>query len=257
MTPFTRALCRTPGADAASGLTTSSALGAPDHVRLLAQHAAYVDTLRGLGLTVDVLPPLPGFPDAYFVEDPVVFTPSVALVTRPGAAARLGEAEAIAPALAKYADKRVERVEAPATLDGGDVLCAGGHWFIGLSDRTNAEGAASLGKVLEAQGLRWTSVPVGAGLHLKSSVNSLGDSRVIVVPDFAEHPAFAALAKVVVDSAEEYAANTLWINGTLITPRGFPKTLAKLQALGMPVVELDTGEIRKMDGGLTCLSLRF
>ncbi len=251
---YTRAITRRPGADFGSGITTQR-LGPPDHAAMLRQHAAYVAALSDLGLEVEVLPPLPGHPDAYFVEDAAVVTPSLAVITRPGAEARRGEVPTVEAALARH--RRIARIEPPGTLDGGDVLIAGGRAFIGLSGRTNEDGAAQLGRLLERDGLAWEAVPVEAGLHLKSGVNWLGEDRLLVTGAFAEAPAFRGWRTVVVAPGEEYAANTLWINGRLLTPAGFPGTARKLAALGLGVVELEVGEARKMDGGLTCMSLRF
>src|SRR3954469_10243125 len=126
----TRAIVRTPGPDFAAGITTAD-LGPPDFALMRAQHAAYVDALRSLGLAVEVLDPLPGFPDAYFVEDVAVVVPELAIVTLPGAPSRRGEAEPIVPVLARY--REVARLQPPATLDGGDVLVAGQTALIGLS----------------------------------------------------------------------------------------------------------------------------
>jgi dimethylargininase len=251
---FSRALVRTPGPDAGRGLTTAG-LGPPDFRLLLAQHAAYVDALRALGLDVEVLDPLPGFPDAYFVEDPAVVMTDVAVITRPGAPSRRGEEAALEPALARR--RPIERLAPPATLDGGDVLEAGGRWFIGLSERTNEAGARALGRILEARGRAWSAVPVGAGLHLKSSVGTLGGRALVLTEALAAHAAFEGYDRVVLDPGDEYAANALWINGELLVPAGFPRARRKLAALGLPVRELDVSEVRKMDGGLTCMSLRF
>jgi dimethylargininase len=251
---FTRAICRKPGPDFAQGITTSG-LGPPDPARMLAQHGAYVDALRGLGLEVDLLEPLPGFPDAHFVEDAAVVTAAVAIVTRPGAPARRGEETALAPSLARH--RSLARIEAPGTLDGGDVLIVDRRVLVGLSARTNPEGAAQLGRILQPFGFTTTPVPVGAGLHFKSGVNSLGGDVLLVSEDFAHREELASYRRIVVSTEETYAANTLWVNGTLLVPAGFPRTRAQLAALGLPVLELDTSEARKMDGGLTCLSLRF
>jgi dimethylargininase len=251
---FSRAIVRAPGPDFARGLTTAD-LGPPSYPLLLAQHAAYVAALRGLGLDVEVLEPLPGFPDAYFVEDPAVVTRDAAVICRPGAPSRRGEEAALEPALARF--RPIERLGPPATLDGGDVLEAGGRWFIGLSERTNEAGALSLGALLAARGRAWTAVAVGAGLHLKSSVNSLGGRALVLTEALAGHPAFADYDRIVLDAGDDSAANTLWINGTLLVPAGFPRARRKIEALGRPVLELDVSEVRKMDGGLTCMSLRF
>lgn len=251
---FTRAVVRTPGPDAADGLTTSR-LGRPDLPLLLAQHAAYVGTLRSLGLAVTVLPPLPGCSDAYFVEDAAVVTPKVAVITRPGAPSRRGETASIASAL--EASLPIARIEPPGTLEGGDVLRVGNRFFIGRSDRTDEEGARQLARILDKHGYEGISVPVGAGLHLKSSLNSLGGRHLVVAAGFESGPAFADFHLLALDPGDEYAANTLSINGILLVPAGFPRARRKLERLGLPILEVATSEMRKMDGGLTCLSLRF
>jgi dimethylargininase len=251
---FKGAICRTPGPDFASGLTTSS-LGAPSLPLMLAQHAAYVACLEELGLQVQVLAPLPGYPDAHFVEDSALVLPEVAVVTRPGAAARRGEEEAMAPVLAAH--RKLVRIEDPGTLDGGDVLVLDRTVLVGISERTNESGAGQLARLLAPHGYEVVPVPVAAGLHFKSSVNTLGGGRILVTEGFADRPELARWERIRVPAGEEYASNTLWVNGTLVTPSGYPRTLARLFALGLPVVELDTSEARKMDGGLTCMSLRF
>ncbi len=251
---FTRAILRTPGPDFADGLTTAD-LGRPDPPRMLEQHAAYARTLEGLGLTLEVLPPLPGFPDAYFVEDVAVVVPEVAVITRPGALPRRGEAPHIEAALARH--RPLAHITDPGTLDGGDILIVDRTVFIGLSDRTNAEGARQLAEHLGRHGYTSRTVPVAEGLHFKSSVTHVGGRDLLVSRAFAGRPEFGDFTCHMVDEAETYACNTLLVNGTLITPKGFPKTLAHLKSLGRPVVELDMSEGRKMDGGLTCMSLRF
>lgn len=251
---FSKALVRTPGENFGRGLTTSK-LGPPSYELVLKQHETYVETLRSLGLEVIVLPAEPRYPDAYFVEDTAVVTPHLAVITHPGAPSRRGEEATIEPVLAGF--RRTFRVRPPATVDGGDVLMVENHFFIGISERTNRDGTLALGRLLEKHGHTWSAVRVGSGLHLKSSVNYLGHGTLLVTPDYAEREEFKAYSKVILDKKEGYAANTLWINGTLLTPAGFPQVRAKLEPLGLPIIELDVSEVRKMDGGLTCLSLRF
>jgi dimethylargininase len=252
---FSRAILRRPGPDFAQGLTTATDLGPPNLGRMLEQHRAYAETLRSLGLTVEILDPLPGHPDAYFVEDAAILTPEVAVVTRPGASARRGEEAAIAPVVARY--RPLARIEAPGTLDGGDVLIVGRRAFIGVSERTNPEGAKQLARILTPHAYTCTLVPVGAGLHLKSGVNWVGGDTLLVSESFAGRAALTGFRSLVVDPVESYASNTLWINGTLLTPTGFPRTRALLETLRLPILELDTRDARRMDGGLTCMSLRF
>jgi dimethylargininase len=251
---FSQAITRKPGHNCAAGLTTSH-LGRPDYDLLLVQHGQYVNTLRELGLQVEVLPAAPDYPDAYFVEDPAVVTPEVAIITIPGAPARQGEQESIAPALAPH--RPLVHIEAPGTVEGGDILMVGRHFFIGLSERTNEAGAEQLGRIVAAHGYTCTVVPVGPGLHLKSSVNLAGPNTLLLTAEFAAKPAFAGYNHIILDEEEAYASNSLLINGTLIMPAGFPRTRSQLEALDQPIIELDVSEVQKMDGGLTCMSLRF
>ena len=253
-TYYTTAIARKLGKNFAKGLTTSN-LGSPDYELILKQHAAYIDTLKSIGLEVIILDEQENFPDAHFVEDTAVVTPDVAVIARPGAKARQGEEDSIAPVLDRF--RKTVRIAAPATLDGGDVLMVGNHFFIGISERTNKDGALQLGRYLEEYGNTWDAVRVGAGLHLKSSINFIGNNTLLVTEEFANKEVLKAYDKIIVDAGEAYAANTLWINDHLIVPIRFPATREKLDATGMKIIELDMSEFRKMDGGLTCLSLRF
>jgi dimethylargininase len=251
---FSHAVCRRPGPDLGSGLTTVD-LGAPDHDLACLQFDRYLEALTECGLDVTVLEALPGHPDAHFVEDTAVVTPRVTIIARPGALARRGEELTIEEALAGSGP--VARIEKPGTLDGGDVLMIGNHFLVGVSDRTNAAGAKELGGLLAAQGHTWQAVPVGAGLHFKSSVNLVGPDTLLVTEDFADREELEEYRKIVVPPGEEYSANSLLVNDRLIMPAGYPATRNLLEPVGLPIIELDTSEFRKMDGGLTCLSLRF
>jgi len=251
---FSQALVRKPGHNFGQGLTTAN-LGLPDFDLILNQHEAYVGALRSIGLEVIVLEAEPDYPDAYFVEDTAVVTPEVAVITNPGAPSRRGEEKTIEPVLARF--RKTIRIKPPGTVDGGDVLMAENHFFVGLSERTNPEGARQLGGILDGHGHTWTTVPVGAGLHLKSSVNYLSERTLVLTEALAKHEAFRGFKKFILEPGEEYAANTLWLNDHLIMPAGFPGARKKLETLGLPIIELDTSEVRKMDGSLTCLSLRF
>ena len=251
---FTHALCRTPATTFADGLT-SAELGRPDYELMLQQHQGYVKALQALGLLVEVLEPLPAYPDAHFVEDVAVLTPEIAIITRPGALARRGEEAHIQAALARH--RPLAFIEAPGTLDGGDVMQIEDHFYVGLSARTNAAGAAQLGDILAAFGYGCTAVPLGASLHLKSDVNYIGRGTALVTPEWAAAPVFASYKKIVVSPDEAYAANTLLVNDRLLSPHGFPQTHHQLREAGFEVIELAASEARKMDGGLSCMSLRF
>jgi dimethylargininase len=252
---FTQAIARKPGKNFAQGLTTAVNVKPPQYELLLKQHEIYLETLKSCGLEVTLLDPLPDYPDAYFVEDTAVVTPDVAVITNPGAETRKGEEDCMAPVLAGF--RKIERILAPGTVDGGDVLQVGNHFLIGLSERTNKEGAGQLGRILQSFGNTWVTIPVGAGLHFKSSVNYVGKNTLLVTSDFAEHAELSGYDKIVLEKIEAYAANTLLVNEHLLTPAGFPVTRQKLEVLGFKIIELETSELRKMDGGLTCMSIRF
>ncbi|HZR09216.1 MAG TPA: arginine deiminase family protein, partial [Myxococcales bacterium] len=196
MERLSRAIVRRPGPDFAAGITTAE-LGEPDLARMLGQHAAYVEALRAAGLEVEVLDALPGFPDAYFVEDVAVVVPELAVVARPGATSRRGEADEIVPALSRH--RPVARLEQPATLDGGDVLIVSRTVFIGISSRTNEDGARQLARLLEPHGYRSRTVPVASGLHLKSSVSWIGGETLLVSSRFADRPELRPYRHIVVE----------------------------------------------------------
>lgn len=251
---ITHAITRIPGNDFAQGITTAN-LGPPVYQKMLVQHQKYVDVLDDLNIQVTILDPLPGFPDAYFMEDVAVMLPEVAVITRPGALSRRGETSAIEPTLQQF--RPILRIEPPGTLDGGDVLFVGTHCFIGLSERTNQDGAEQLGNIVNQ--FRFTSsfVPVASGLHLKSSVNCIGENTLLLNQAYARFVAFQDYDLIVLEPKEEAALNTLWINNHLITPAGYPRAAEKLATLEIPIIELDISEAQKMDGGLSCMSLRF
>jgi dimethylargininase len=252
---FTNAIVRQPCAAMTEGLTEAG-LGKPDHALAMAQHAAYVGALEACGVRVEVLPPDEEFPDSTFVEDTAVLLPGVAVVARPGAPARRGEAAAMAPELTKRFD-RVERIMAPGTLDGGDVMAVDGHYFVGLSRRTNREGATQLIAILRRHGLDGSAVPLSRVLHLKTGVAYLDHGMMVVSGEFAGREEFQGFEQVVVDDDEAPAANCVLVNGTVVMAAGHPKLQAGLAALGYRTAPLDLSEFRKLDGGASCLSLRF
>ncbi len=255
---FKHAIVRVPGPNLADGLSTSD-LGKPDYRTALQQHERYVEALHAAGVTVEVLDPLPRYPDAHFVEDVAVVTPELAVITRPGAEARRGEEDAIEQVLARY--RHVARIREPATLDGGDVLIVGRRAFIGISERTNEEGARQVDEILAPCGYASTTVLVESGLHLKSHVSVVAGDTLLIADSKRDGGSkgghFAAFRQIVVDEGDEYAANSLRVNDRILMPAGYPRLFEKLVALRTDIVQLDMGEMRKMDGGVTCLSVRF
>lgn len=255
---FRHAITRLPGASFTHGLTRVD-LGPPDLARALDQHAAYCAALRAAGLAVTTLPADEAYPDGTFVEDTAVVLPEGALLTRPGAESRAGEVEAIAAALQPH-HPVLTRMQAPGTLDGGDICVHGRHVFIGRSARTDADGAAQLARWLAARG--YTSVEVDIGgidaiLHLKSGLATLAGNRLLLIEELAGHPAFAGYECLVVEADEAYAANAVQVNDVVFVAAGYPQLTAMLSRHGYRPVALEMSEYAKLDGGLSCLSLRF
>ncbi|MHC4984589.1 MAG: dimethylarginine dimethylaminohydrolase family protein [Planctomycetota bacterium] len=246
------ALVRELGDSFANGLTAAD-LGEPDLALARRQHAAYRDALGQAGLAVTVLPADENHPDGVFVEDTAVVTPEIAVIARPGAPSRDGEQRAVEQALA--ADKTIARIESPGALDGGDVLRVGRRVFVGLSERTNQAGADQLADALGPFAYTVETIVVPDLLHLKTGNTALDDRTLIATPALAGHPAFADYEILTVDADEGYAANCLRVNDSLLVPQECPATVERLGQAGYAVVALAMSEFRKMDGGLTCLSI--
>jgi len=249
---YTKAIVRKPGGNFADGITTS-ALGKPDFEKALEQHAAYCSALVRCGLELIVLEADERYPDGCFVEDTAVLISEAAIITQPGAASRSGEEAEISKILSAF--KKIESIEHPGTLDGGDVLRVDSRFYIGISERTNREGARQLSEILSRYGYSASSVQVEDGLHLKSGIAYLGNGNFISVNTFSEMGSSSHF--IIPDSAESYSANCLRVNDFLLIPKGFPSSRMKILELGYNAIELEMSEFRKMDGGLTCLSLLF
>jgi dimethylargininase len=256
---FASALVRPPARNFADGLTTVD-LGPPDVTLALAQHAAYCTALRRHGCRVITLPPDEHHPDSTFVEDTAVIIPGRgAILTRPGATSCEDEVLRIAPALREQFES-LAQITAPGTLDGGDVCEAGTHVFIGISHRTNADGAAQLTAWLTQFGYTASTVDIRQTpgiLHLKSGIAAIDPRRLVLIEALAGHEAFAGYDIVHVPPGEEYGANCVRVNDVILASAGQPRLDAQLRTLGYTLDVLDMSEYRKMDGGLSCLSLRF
>jgi len=255
---LSKAIVRPPDSRFAEGLTTSG-LGEPILEKALEQHARYCEALEGCGLSLTRLDPDPRHPDGTFVEDDAVLTPGCAILTRPGAESRRGEVAAIREALARFY-RSLRAIEAPGTVDGGDICEADGHFFIGISERTNGPGAEQLASFLEKEGFTSSLVDIRTLkgiLHLKSGIACLGDRRLVLIDALARRQEFRGYEAVRVESAEEYAANCVRVNDRVLLAAGFPVLEKSLVRMGYKVVTLEMSEFRKMDGGLSCLSLRF
>ena len=255
---FTHAIVRRPSHSVIDGITTSPELGKPDYELALAQHDAYIEALEQAGVDVTVLPALEEFPDSVFVEDTAVITPKGAIMDLPATDSRRGEAELMLPTIRQFfSDDKIKRITAPGTLEGGDVMMVGDTFYVGRSARTNEEGIRQFCAILEKYGLKGVEVPLEKVLHLKTGVNYLEDNNMLVSGEFVDKPEFAQYNKIVIPEDEAYAANCIWINGTVIVPEGYPHVLQAVKDFGYKTLTVDTSEFRKIDGGLSCLSLRF
>lgn len=253
---FDHAITRAPADTAVQGLRAVDT-GAPDLTAMRAQHIGYVAALREAGMTVCELPPLPAFPDAQFVEDTALCLPGGAIVLRPGAPSRLGEAAEMAPQLAKFYD-RIAHIEGPGHVEGGDILVTAHEVLVGRSARTDAAGIAELRTILDGWNYRLREVTVPPGvLHFKTDCSLLDNTTVLVTPRLAAAGVFAGYRQVPTAPGEEAAANAIRVNDVVLFPAGFPATARRLRGLGYRVVELEGGEFAKLDGGMSCLSLRF
>jgi len=255
---FTKAICRLPDTNFADGLT-SAELGIPDYEKTLEQHQVYQRVLASCGLMVNVLPANYNYPDSTFVEDTAVIYKDLAIFTRPGAESRLGEVELIRPEVESFFKRTVEIVS-PGTLDGGDICEAGNHFFIGISNRTNQEGANQLAEILANEGCTSVCVDIRETpglLHLKSGLAFLNNNTLVLASALAEHPAFKTYECIVADPSEQYAANCILVNDKVLMPSGYPHLEKKVREAGYSIELLDMSEYQKMDGGLSCLSLRF
>lgn len=255
---FRHALVRPPSVHFASGLTTSG-LGEPDFGLALQQHYAYVRALEACGLEILRLPADDRFPDATFVEDTAIVRADGAILARPGAPSRAGEVDAVRERLVSHFPDPTA-IEEPGTLDGGDVCEAGDRAFIGVSERTNEAGAEQLAAWFARHGVRPHLVDIRGTpglLHLKTGLACLGENRLLIVPALAEEPAFRSFELVLVPEDESYAANAIRVNDRVLLASGFRGTEERLRRLGYEVQTLAMSEFRKMDGGLSCLSLRW
>jgi len=252
---FTKAIVKTPCRAMINGISNAG-LGKPDYQNALIQHADYIEALKECGLQVTVLPPDENFPDSTFVEDAALMTPHCAILTNPGAASRRLETHSMLLTLREFYED-VEKIETPGTCEAGDIMMVGEHFYIGLSERTNQAGAEQMVAILERYGMTGSVVELNEVLHLKTGLGYLENNNLLACGEFLIKPEFQQFNILQVDPDESYAANSVWINGTVLTPSGFPKTRALIASAGYDVREVDVSEFQKLDGGLSCLSLRF
>lgn len=220
-----------------------------------AQHARYEQALAALGCEVRRLPPEPDMPDSVFVEDTAVVLDEVAVLTLPGAESRRGETASVAEALRPH--RPLLRIEAPGTLDGGDVLVLGRRVLVGLSGRSNAEAVRQLANLLEPFGYSVEGVAVAGCLHLKTAATRVAEGTVLLNPRWVDPSLFHDLERVEVHPDEPMAGNALLVGAGVLYPTAYPRTGERLDRVGIELTQVDAGEVAKAEGALTCCSLLF
>ena len=252
---YKRAIVKTPGKSMICGLTTAD-LGIPDYKKALAQHVDYIEALEECGLEVLVLGQDEQFPDSTFVEDVALLTKNCAIITNPGAPSRKGETAAIKDVLKGFYGE-IEEVLAPGTVEGGDIMMVGSHFYIGISERTNISGAEQVIRFLEKYGLSGSMVELEETLHLKTGVAYLEHNNIVACGEFLWKEEFLNFNILEISKEESYAANCIWVNDKVLIPRGFPKARETILRADYSIIEVEVSEFQKLDGGLSCLSLRF
>ncbi len=259
---FDAAIVRKPGREAVDGLRAVDT-GTPDLELMLAHHAHYVETLRSTGARVHELPALAGFPDAPFVEDTALCLPGLAILMRPGAPSRAGEVAHMATTLERLFDD-VRAIDGPGHIEGGDILHTGRELLIGLSERTDAAGVDALSRALadyalpagQSLAVRAVEVPPGV-LHFKTDCSLLGDGTLLATPRLERSGCFDGYRVIRTAPGEEAAANCIRFNELVLMPAGFPETAERVRVAGFEVCEIGNSECAKLDGGMSCLSLRL
>jgi dimethylargininase len=253
---FTHAIIRTPPASAVNGLRAED-VGNPDVGVMMAHHDSYVHALTQAGLEVRVLDALEDFPDSLFVEDTALCLHEGAIVLRPGAPTRFGESLAMTPHLEEVYTE-VRTLQGPGFIEGGDILTTESEILVGKSERTNSEGIEELRRTVADWGytVREVTTPPGV-LHFKSDCSLLDESTILSTPRLSQSGCFEGYTVIDVAEGEEPAANSIRVNDVVFMPRGFPLTTERVREAGFVVIELENSECQKIDGGLSCLSLRF
>ncbi len=253
---FSHAICRTPSTSIIDGLRAVDT-GTPNLDTFRQHHRDYVTALRSTGAEVIVLDPLDAFPDSVFVEDAALCLPKGAVLMRPGAPSRLGEAAAIAPAItAAYGDVRT--ITGPGFIEGGDILVTEREILVGKSARTDADGVAELRRIVSDWGytLRELQTPPDI-LHFKTDCSLLDEDTILSTRRLAASGCFEGYKVINTAEGEEACANAIRFNHLVLMPAGFPRTADTLDKAGYEIVEIGNSEAAKLDGGMSCLSLRF
>lgn len=226
-----------------------------DVQRARAQHAEYEAALKHLGLAVLSLPEEPNLADSVFVEDAALVLDECAIVLRPGADSRKPETESIAKALIPY--RKLFTIQAPARVDGGDILRVGRQIYIGVSSRSDTNAIEQIQDFLQPHGYEIHAAIASGCLHLKSAVTQVAKDTLLINPAWTDKKNFAEMKFIEIDPSEAYAANALLIGDTILYSKAFPKTRKKLEDAGIKIIDVDADELAKAEGALTCCSLIF
>ena len=258
MCHYEKAITRPPCSRFAEGLTHGR-LGKPDVELALRQHEAYVKTLRRCGVDVIVLRPDEDYPDSCFTEDEAIVTDRMAVIPSFCRASRQGEERRIRPIIEAFYSGRIEEIKEPGTLEGGDICRAGNHFFIGISSRTNEEGAHQFAEIVKRYGFTYAFCDIRGIeiLHLSTGMSYIGNNTIVCCPAFRDFPAYDSYRVIVTDEKEAYAANCVRINEKVIISEGYQHLEKKLRKTGFDVITTPMSEIEKQDGGLSCLSIRI
>jgi dimethylargininase len=253
---FTRAITRQPARSIVDGLRAQD-IGDPDYQQMLRDHAHYIETLQEAGAEVTELTALEEFPDSVFVEDVALCLPEVAVLMRPGAASRAGEVAQMAPVLRDFYEQVFE-IDAPGHIEGGDILTTSREILVGRSERTDSAGIAQLTDLVKPLGysVREVLTPPGV-LHFKTDCSLLDAETILATPRLAASGCFEGYRVIHTADGEEAAANSIRYNDLVLIPAGFPLTRGRLLEAGYQVHEINNSECAKLDGGMSCLSLRF
>lgn len=252
---YSQAIVRIPCRNMIYGLTSAN-LGLPNYSLALHQHHEYIEALINCGLEVTVLEANENNPDSVFIEDAALLTHQCAIITNPGASSRKGETFEISKTLNRFCSN-IETIKDPGTLEAGDVMMVGKHFYIGLSERTNENGANQLISLLKKYGMTSSTINLVESLHLKTGAAYLENNNLTATGEFLRKPDFQQFNIIEIEDDESYAANCVWINDIVLIPKGFPKAKKRIEKFGYTTIAVNVSEFQKLDGGLSCLSLRF
>jgi len=252
---FKHAIVRKPCKNFQYGITKSN-LGKPNYDKAILQHSEYVKALKTCKVAVIELEADEKFPDSTFVEDTAIIDIKFAIINNLGEKSRKGEEQIIKEVLGNFYNN-LEEITDPGTLEGGDILKVEDHYFIGLSKRTNLEGAKQFVKILEKYGYTHSIIPLKIFLHLKTGVAYLGNNCLILSGELIDNEDFKKYKTIKANEDEVYAANCIRVNEYVIMSKGFETLKEKVSKSDYKIIEVEMSEFRKMDGGISCLSLRF